>query len=98
MSKIEQQIQSDIQIYLRNQGAYVVNVITASRKGVPDLLVCYKGLFLALEIKRPETKKNTSKVQEMNLKFIKNSGGKSYTVYSLQQVRQILDILNKSLI
>ena len=54
---MEKVIQSKIKSYLETRGAYVVKVIQASKSGVPDLLVCYKRLFIGIEVKRPSTKK-----------------------------------------
>lgn len=71
----EQQIQLKIQKFLEQQGCYVVKVIAANRAGVPDLLVCYKGKFIGVEVKTPKTQNNISKLQEYNLEKIQRSQG-----------------------
>ena len=37
--------------WLRAQGAYVVNISVSTVRGTPDLVICYRGKFLALELK-----------------------------------------------
>jgi len=71
----EQQYQSKIVKYLESRGAYVVKVVAASKKGVPDILACYKGQFIAIEVKTPETRSNVSKLQDYNLNKISKAGG-----------------------
>jgi Holliday junction resolvase len=86
----EQKIQASIIKYLESKGAYVVKVITASKKGVPDILACYKGQFIAIEVKRPETKTNVSSLQAYNLKKIEETGGLSLVAWDLVQVKSII--------
>lgn len=86
----EQAIQTNIIKYLQNEGAYVVNVITASKKGVSDLLVCYKGRFIALELKTYRTRNNISKPQKYNLEWVEKAGGIAAVVYDVEQVKVLL--------
>lgn len=86
----EQNIQSCITKYLLSEGAYVVNVVTASKKGVSDLLVCYKGRFIALEIKTHRTRNNVSPVQRYNLEWVEKAGGIAAVVYDVEQVKVLL--------
>lgn len=44
-----------------------------SRVGVPDFLLCYRGKFIAIEMKAP--KKSPTKVQESTLCGIIEAGG-----------------------
>lgn len=44
-----------------------------TRKGVPDLLCCYRGRFLAIEVKAENGKVSAEQTQE--IAKIKNSGG-----------------------
>jgi len=71
----EQDYQKKIVKYLESKGAYVVKVITASKKGVPDVLACYKGRFIAIEVKTPTTMNNASELQKYNLEKIRDAGG-----------------------
>jgi Holliday junction resolvase len=71
----EQTYQKKLIEYLEKRGAYVVKVISASKKGVPDIIACYKGKFIGVEVKTPQKIKNTTELQEYNLKMIQQAGG-----------------------
>ena len=90
----EQVIQKKIITMLEKEyDAYVVKVVNATRGGVPDLLVCIEGLFLAIEVKRPESKNNVSKLQEYNLKKIEDCGGNAIVAWNTEMVREVADEL-----
>ncbi len=57
--------------------------------GIPDILCCYKGKFVAFEVKTEKDK--LSKLQEITIEKIKNAKGKAYKVTSLDEVKRILD-------
>ncbi|ABW18841.1 VRR-NUC domain-containing protein [Alkaliphilus oremlandii] len=92
----EKAIQNKIVQYLKQQpntwffkthgGMYQV-------AGIPDLILCYMGHFVALEIKRPGEK--PTKLQEKVLKDIQEAGGISVVVHSLLDVKSVLDTLTK---
>lgn len=89
----EQKIQASIIKYLESKGAYVVKVVTASKKGVPDIIACYKGQFVGIEVKRPETKTNVSPLQSYNLKKIEEAGGLSFVAWELAGLKLELNLL-----
>jgi len=57
--------------------------------GIPDLLVCYHGIFLGLEVKMPGEK--PSPIQRQVLKSIEAAGGVARVVCSVEEVDEILD-------
>ena len=87
----EKTIENKIKTYLRSKGAYCVKYHgnQFSQVGVADLLVCYKGKFLAIEIKN-ETGK-TSPLQDVNIELVKKAGGISFVARSVEDVRQVID-------
>lgn len=87
----EQDIQRKIIKYLEAKGAYVVKVISASKSGVPDILCCYKGKFIAIEVKTPNTKHNTSELQKHNISKIIGCGGKALVAWDVKQVQEFID-------
>lgn len=87
----EQDIQKKIIDYLEELGAYVVKVVSATKAGVPDLLVCYEGKFIAIEVKTPETRNNVSALQSYNLSKIENTGGYSLVAWSVEMVKEFLE-------
>ena len=91
----ESQIQSKIIKYLESKGGFVVNGIY-SKKGIPDLIACIpfgknKHVFVGCEVKKPETRKNTSKLQELQLNKIKEAAGLSMVACSVEDVKEVLD-------
>lgn len=90
----EQVIQAQIKDYLEVEcKAYVVKVIQASKAGIPDLLVCYRGRFLAFEIKTHKTKSRVSQLQRYNIANIHKAGGQAFVVSSVAEVRQIISLI-----
>ena len=60
--------------------------------GIPDVICCHKGLFLAFEVKT-QTGKATL-LQEITLKKIVEAGGIAALVRSVDDVKKILEELN----
>ena len=87
----EQDIQRKIIKYLESVGAYVVKVVASNKSGTPDILACYRGIFLAIEVKRPETKTNVSELQEYNIKKIKEAGGIAIVSWDLDAVKAVVE-------
>ena len=85
---LESKIQSKILKNLKELGVYAHKNITTNKKGVPDIIVCFKGKYLALEVKRPGGK--TTELQDYNIVKIKQSGGVAEVVYSWEDVYYIL--------
>lgn len=90
----ESLVQAKIIKHLQNRFAYVVKVITASKAGVADLLVCYKGLFIAIEVKAPGKLGTQSELQKANATMVRASGGVSLLVDNLQDVVAFFDSLD----
>ena len=85
----EQQIQKTILNYLKElDQTYSFKVIVANRKGIPDIIVCYKGRFIAFEVKT--TKGKATELQKLNLRQIEDAGGKAYVVRSVEEVKECL--------
>ena len=84
----EQQIQTKIIKHLEAIGAYVVKVQQATRAGVPDILCCYRGMFIAFEVKRPLCKPTA--LQELNISAIHSAGGVAIVAHSVDEVKKAL--------
>lgn len=61
--------------------------------GIPDILACYKGRFLGLEVKLEYNK--PSKIQEVKLEMINRSGGVGRVVRSVDEVEEVLAMIDK---
>ena len=101
----ESHIQTEITRYLRSRGAWVhkakaLNVVgdgiaVPTQQGVPDLLVCYEGVFLGLEVKAATNKAKVTGEQLAQMDLIAASGGISAVVWSCDQVEAILDAIDQ---
>ena len=60
--------------------------------GIPDLICCINGRFVAFEVKTQNGKLTT--LQQATLQKIKNAKGYAYKVTTLQEVREIIENLN----
>jgi hypothetical protein len=97
---LESKIQAQIIDALRDDGAYVVRVLKASRAGVHDLLCCIPvvvdasmigqtfGLFCTVEVKRDKGGK-ISALQEYNKDLVVKAGGRSGFARSIDEARAI---------
>lgn len=88
----EKSIIDAIRAYLKKIGAWDVKTHGGSygRAGIPDLLVCYKGLFFAFEVKKPKVGKVT-RLQELEIERINKAGGHAYVVTSVDQVKERIE-------
>ena len=99
MGRLESAIQRDIILYLRGlEAAYVLNYggSASGAKGTPDLLVCYKGRFIGLEVKRPDSNYTLTTAQQIRLRQIARAGGIGLGVESLQDVVDLIKSLEES--
>lgn len=62
--------------------------------GIPDIICCIDGKFIAFEVKTEIGK--LSKLQEITMTKIKDAKGDAYKVTSVGEVKQILESLRDS--
>ena len=60
--------------------------------GLPDVICCYHGLFVGLEVKTPSGK--LTKLQEATLHRIQAAKGQAFKVTSVDEVKEILHNLH----
>ena len=79
---------------LSERGAYVVWQPRAKHgKGIPDLLVCYKGEFIGLEVKVGQARATPSQVEQFS--EIMTAGGFAITVNSVKIALRVLDFFDE---
>ena len=70
----------------------------AAIRGIPDLIICYKGRFIAWELKRSEkvalTWRDGHELQKYNIKKICDSGGIARVVYPENFKDSLEELLN----
>lgn len=77
----EKAFETKIRDYLDDLGAYNVKYFgnAFSQAGVPDLLCCLRGVFIAIEVKAERGK--PSELQLHNLRKIHEAGGRAILAY-----------------
>jgi len=80
MATPESKIKSKAKLALARLGAYYTFPITSGfgNSGVPDILVCYRGVFIGLECKANGNK--PTRLQESHIKEINMNGGIAFVV------------------
>lgn len=61
------------------------------RHGIPDFLLCVRGLFVAIELKAPDGNHPVSRLQALNLSRIRDAGGLTAVATSVDEVREIIE-------
>jgi hypothetical protein len=87
---LERDIQAKILQYLRAKDIFHYKAIVSSKLGIPDIICCIDGRFVTLEVKRSERHKPTPMQIRVNQE-IKQAGGDSYIVWSLDMVKEIIE-------
>jgi len=66
------------------------------RPGIPDIIICHRGRFVAVEVKRPEKSSKTTKAQEQVLSEIRAAGGIGVVARTLETVQEVFKYMEKS--
>lgn len=76
----EAAIQTKVQQHMKAHNFYVVNVISAGKAGVPDIIACdTKGRFWAVEVKKEGGR--ASKLQHKNIDDLKRNEAVAFIAY-----------------
>lgn len=91
MTQEESRIKSEIRKYLESRGAFWTGIPEGSfgKPGDPDMVVCYKGRFIAMEGKTIAGRLRD--IQKARMKQIENAGGIYAVVRSVDDAKAILD-------
>lgn len=88
---MENKIQSSIIKYLKAKKCFVVKTIISNQSGIPDLLCCINGKFVAFEVK--DIGKRPTELQKYKINEIIKSGGYAYVIDSVNEVKQIYELI-----
>ena len=89
----ESAISRRIQTALIDAGAFVFKVHgnEFTMAGLPDLIVCYKGYYIGIEVKNPETRYKATPRQLYIHRKIHSAGGLCEVVKSVAEALALLD-------
>ena len=89
----ERDVTVQIVDYLRLKGAYVIKAHghLGQRPGVPDLLACWQGRFIAIEVKSPRyPRRGLSEKQWEEMGAIFAAGGVTIVARRLEDVMEVV--------
>lgn len=91
----ESELKKGIKTYLKSKGAYIAPIANGAyaKIGDPDLVVCYKGLFIAIEGKTYEGRQ--SDWQRLRMEQVEKAGGIYAIVRSVDSARQLLEEIDR---
>ena len=92
---LEKRLDQKVKDEVLSRGGWIVKIHGSAfmPKGLPDLLICYKGRFIAIESKSAEG--TASALQKATIERIKKAGGYACTSRSLKDVQEILDRIDR---
>ena len=89
----ESRLQKQVLDYLKSRGGHWIKIHASSfqSEGEPDIIGCYRGYFVAIELKNPNGKGRLSPMQEYKLNSIQENQGHTLVATQLSQVVGLLD-------
>lgn len=87
----ETAVKDKIEALLRERKIWFVKVHgeAMQKRGIPDLICCYEGRFVALEVK--DKGNFATPLQRYELARIAKAGGEQAVVYSVADVEKVLE-------
>lgn len=94
--KNESQLVSQIKNYLKSKGAYCEKIFGGGFQsaGIPDIIACYRGYFVAIEVKSPTGKGRASDIQKLKIRAIREAGGVAFITDNIEDVEQVLNFID----
>lgn len=86
----EAQFQKQVIDYLIQHNIYFIKTMLCNRRGVPDLLLCINGQFIAIELKSPHRQARLTPLQSHEINEIKKAGGLAFVCNSMLQLTSII--------
>lgn len=98
--KPETRLTNKIMAELRKHGGWWMKVHGSAfqKAGVPDIIGCYRGRFVALEVKLPSSDSRLSLMQRVTLTKLRQASAASYVVRSTLAASRVLDLIDAELV
>lgn len=99
MSQPEARLGSEIRRACIARGAFAFKIHggPTMMAGLPDLIMCYRGQFIGMEIKVPDPSSQPSAIQRRRIREIRDAAGKAFVVRSVASAMRILDAVDAEL-
>lgn len=78
--------------YLKSIGAWFFMPVSngMGQVGIPDIICCYKGMFIAVETKAPGKRNQTTANQDRVIEAIKGADGWAIVVDNVDQLEEFI--------
>jgi hypothetical protein len=92
----EAKVKDDCKKYLKSIGAWFFMPVSngMGQVGIPDIICCYKGIFVAVETKAPGKRGSTTANQDRVIQEIQNADGWAIVVDNVDQLREFFVVIN----
>jgi Holliday junction resolvase len=94
----EKKVKRKIVDMLKQYGMYYFYPVTGGygASGVPDIVACYKGKFIGIEVKADMKKNKPTALQQKNLREIDENGGVALVIdaFNLDHLKQTIESLD----
>jgi hypothetical protein len=93
-SKLEGDLQKECLRWVKSlPEVWVLKVVGSATQasGVPDILMCVNGHFVAVELKRPDGKGRVSDIQKAQIERIQRAGGVAVVVDSFEKFKEVVN-------
>jgi len=94
-SKLEGDLQKECLRWVKSlPEVWVLKVVGSATQasGVPDILMCVNGHFVAVELKRPDGKGRVSDIQKAQIERIQRAGGVAVVVDSFEKFKEVVNV------
>ncbi len=99
MSQPEARLSGEIRREMIKRGAFGFKIHggPTMMAGLPDLIFCYRGRFIGLEVKMPDPSSQPSKIQRRRIAEIRSAGGHAFVVRSVASAVRVLERVDADL-
>jgi hypothetical protein len=87
---LERELQAKVVKWLKQQpDVWFTKISDRITSGTPDLILCVRGLFVAIELKVKPNKPTA--LQEHNIDAIIKAFGEAHVCYSIEEVKNVVE-------
>jgi hypothetical protein len=87
----EGKVKEKVKAFLKGRGVWYCSPVTGGfgGQGLPDILCCWHGFFVAIETKAKGKRSNTTPLQESQLRQISEAGGIATVISDVDQMKEL---------
>lgn len=82
--------------FLKERGAWFFMPVSngMGQVGIPDIIICYRGLFVAIETKAPGKRNQTTANQDRVIEAIQKADGFAWVVDNPDDLKPLFDLID----